>query len=176
MSIDLSREKDPEILRQAALLLEAENKRLVAQVMDFTRRLLEAEGKERVALQLEIQALQAQLAKRNRALFGESSEQRKSDTAAEPKEPKKAKKGHGPTKQEPPVSEELSGPPASLRGGGADRFWGRLRFFDDGIQHGLQGEHGEEADGAGWADGVGALGADGNFTTNVVAMASGCER
>ena len=100
MSIDLSREKDPEILRQAALLLEAENKRLVAQVMDLTRRLLEAEGKERVALQLEIQALQAQLAKRNRALFGESSEQRKGDTPAEPKAPKEPKTGHGPTKQQ----------------------------------------------------------------------------
>lgn len=100
MSIDLSREKDPEILRQAALLLEAENKRLVAEVMELTRRLLEAEGKERVALQLEIQALQAQLAKRNKALFGQSSEQREGDTPAEPKAPRKPKTGHGPTKQQ----------------------------------------------------------------------------
>jgi transposase len=37
VSVDLERENDPEVLRQAALLLEAENRRLLARVMDLTR-------------------------------------------------------------------------------------------------------------------------------------------
>lgn len=80
VSIDLEREKDPEVLRQAALLLEAENRRLVAQVLDLTRALIAARGNDRVALQLEIEALQAQLEKRNKMLFGQSSEQRPGDS------------------------------------------------------------------------------------------------
>ena len=98
MSVDLEREKDPEVLRQAAILLEAENRRLLARVMDLTRALIAAQGNDRVALQLEIESLQAQLEKRNRMLFGQSSERRGGTDGEEPKA-RAPQKGHGPREQ-----------------------------------------------------------------------------
>jgi transposase len=97
VSIDLEREKDPELLRQAAILLEAENRRLVARVTELTRALLAAQGNDRVALQLEIESLQAQLEKKNRMLFGQSSERRPGEDG-EPK-PRAPQTGHGPREQ-----------------------------------------------------------------------------
>ncbi|HKN68606.1 MAG TPA: IS66 family transposase [Gemmatimonadaceae bacterium] len=98
MSIDLERETDPEILRQAAILLEAENRRLVARVTELTRALLAAQGNDRVALQIEIESLQAQLEKKNRMLFGQSSERRAGVDGAEPKA-RAPQTGHGPREQ-----------------------------------------------------------------------------
>ena len=98
VSIDLERENDPEVLRQAAILLEAENRRLLARVMDLTRALIAAQGNDRVALQLEIESLQTQLEKRNRMLFGQSSERRPGEDGVEPK-PRAPQKGHGPHEQ-----------------------------------------------------------------------------
>ena len=72
MSLNLQLEKDPEVLRQSAILLEAENRRLLARVMHLTRARIAAQGKDRVALQLEIESLQARLEKRNRMLFSRS--------------------------------------------------------------------------------------------------------
>lgn len=97
MSIDLERENDPELLRQAAILLEAENRRLVVRVTELTRALLAAQGNDRVALQIEIESLQSQLEKKNRMLFGQSSERR----AGEEGEPKTraSQTGHGPREQ-----------------------------------------------------------------------------
>jgi hypothetical protein len=62
VGIDLEREKDPEVLRQAVVLLEAENRRLLGRVMELTKALLAAQGKDRIALQVELEGLQAQLA------------------------------------------------------------------------------------------------------------------
>jgi transposase len=98
VSIDLERENDPEVLRQAAILLEAENRRLLARVMDLTRALIAAQGNDRVALQLEIESLQAQLEKRNRMLFSPSSERRHGEGGEDPK-PRAPQKGHGPREQ-----------------------------------------------------------------------------
>lgn len=97
VSIDLEREKDPEILRQAAQLLEAENRRLVSRVMELTRELLVVQGRGRVALQLEIQSLQVELEKKNRMLFGSSSERRPADRPEDAAKP--PKRGHGPQEQ-----------------------------------------------------------------------------
>ncbi len=72
MAVDLRNEKDPEVLRQAALLLEAENRRLTARVVELAQQLAVAQGKDRVALQLELQRLQGELAKKNQMLFGKS--------------------------------------------------------------------------------------------------------
>jgi transposase len=91
----LEQEKDVERLRAAALLLEAENRRLVAQVMELMRRLVKAEGKDAQELQLRIAALEEQLAKRNQEMFGASTEKRgsgstpttASSTAARPSRP-----------------------------------------------------------------------------------------
>jgi transposase len=95
VAIDFEQEKDPEVLRQAVALLEAENRRLVARVTELTRALLIAQGKDRVALQMEIESLQAELEKKNRMLFGQSSERRPSGEEKEAKE-RAPQTGHGP--------------------------------------------------------------------------------
>lgn len=105
VAIDLEREKDPEVLRQAVVLLEAENRRLLARVMELTKALLAAQGKDRIALQVELEGLQAQLEKKNRMLFGQSSERRAGEPATEPKK-RAPKTGHGPRKQELRLVEE----------------------------------------------------------------------
>jgi transposase len=96
--VDLEREQDTEILRQTARLLEAENRRLVARVVDLTSALLKAQGKDRALLQLEIESLQAELEKKNRRLFAKSSERRGSADEAESTSPPE-RKGHGPRAQ-----------------------------------------------------------------------------
>jgi transposase len=96
----LAKEKDIELLRQAALLLESENKRLVAKVVELTKALLVAQGKDKDELQLRLLELEQQLAAKNKKLFGESSEKRPEDKedSAEGEE-KKPQKGHGPRPQ-----------------------------------------------------------------------------
>lgn len=95
----LSTEKDIELLRQAALLLEAENKRLAAEVVDLTRQLLVAQGKDKEQLQLRLIQLEQRLAAQNKKLFGESSEKRADGPGGSADEKKKPQKGHGPTPQ-----------------------------------------------------------------------------
>lgn len=95
----LDTEKDIELLRQAAILLERENKRLTAQVVELTRKLLVAEGKDKAELQQRLALLEQQLATQNKRLFGESSERRAGDKDPSSGEPKKPQKGHGPTEQ-----------------------------------------------------------------------------
>jgi transposase len=100
VGIDLRREKDPEVLRQAALLLEAENRRLTERVLELAQQLLAAQGKDRVALQLELERLQAELSKKNKMLFGTSSERREGDEETTSSEkPASKRPGHGPTAQ-----------------------------------------------------------------------------
>ena len=96
MRIGFEHEKDPAVLRQAVALLEAENRRLLTRVMELTKALLAAQGKDRIALQVELEGLQAQLEKKNRMLFGDSSERREGDDGDKPKPKERAaKKGHG---------------------------------------------------------------------------------
>lgn len=93
----LDREKDPEVLRQAAQLLERENQRLTAKVVELTRQLLASQGKDAAELQLRLAELEQQLAQRNHALFAPSSEKRarsKPDGDARPPQT-----GHGPRPQ-----------------------------------------------------------------------------
>lgn len=110
--LSLGIEQNPERLRQAALLLEAENKRLLEKNLELTRKLLRLEGLSEENLQLKLMQLEEQLAQRNRALFGKSSEKRPAPqgqapagagTAAKP-----AQTGHGPREQTRlPIVEEL---------------------------------------------------------------------
>ena len=72
----IGKEQDKELLRQAALMLESENKRLVDKNVELTRALLKAQGLDGMALQLRLAQLEGQLAQRNQALFGKSSEKR----------------------------------------------------------------------------------------------------
>jgi transposase len=98
----LDKETDPEILRQAATLLERENQRLTQKIIALTRELVTLKGGGAEQLALRIAELERQLAVKNRLLFGTSSEQRTGDKPAAdstPEPPEKQKKGHGPKPQ-----------------------------------------------------------------------------
>lgn len=96
--IRLDQETDLDTLRQAAVLLERENKRLVQMVLELRRRLLKMQGADAQQLRTQIEELERQLAARNRALFGDKSEKRPSGASGE-SAPKRRQKGHGPRPQ-----------------------------------------------------------------------------
>ena len=101
--LNLGMEQNPERLRQAAMLLEAENKRLVEKNLELTRKLLKLAGMSEESLQLKLMQLEEQLAQRNQALFGKSSEKRPAAQGQAPAGPGTAAKppqtGHGPREQ-----------------------------------------------------------------------------
>jgi transposase len=110
--LSLGNEQDKERLRQAALLLEAENKRLVEKNLELTRQVLQLQGLGEENLQLKLMRVEEQLAQRNQALFGKSSEKRPAEpvspTASEATSAKPPPKGHGPREQTRlPIVEEL---------------------------------------------------------------------
>ena len=98
--VDVRNEQEVGILRQTAVLLVEENKRLTAELVKVTRELLVAQGKDRAQLQLRLEKLQSELEKKNHLLFGTSSERREGAREA-PLETleKKPKRGHGPREQ-----------------------------------------------------------------------------
>lgn len=116
----LDQVQDLATLRAAALLLEQENRKLIDKVVALQRELLAAQGHAPADLQLRLAQLEQQLAQRNQALFGRSSEQRSHAPDAPPdaaadatpdappatdaapgrrKDGKAHRKGHGPRAQ-----------------------------------------------------------------------------
>jgi transposase len=108
--IAIQKESRLEVLREVALLLEQENRRLHQRIQQLTLTLARLQGQEGTsALQGELEALQELLSRREKALFGDSSEKRPgpASCAPEPPEPK-PRKGHGPREQlQLPVAEVL---------------------------------------------------------------------
>jgi len=93
--LQIESERDIERLRQVALLQEAEIHRLLARLAELTRQLAEARGEDVVrALQLELTVINEQLAARNRALFGASSEKRARGDAQDGAKAKARQSGH----------------------------------------------------------------------------------
>src|SRR5262245_20372906 len=91
-----------------ALLLEQENHRLHQRIQRLTAELARVQGRDATAaLQMELSALQELLARREKALFGDSSEKRSS--RSQPSEsPAPPQKGHGPREQaQLPIAEVL---------------------------------------------------------------------
>lgn len=82
--LNLELEQNTERLRQAALLLEAENKRLVEKNLELARKLLKLAWMSEENLQFKLMQLEEQLAQRNCALFGKSSEKRPASSQVEP--------------------------------------------------------------------------------------------
>jgi hypothetical protein len=93
----LAMEKDLETVRQAALLLEAENRKLVAKNLELQTELLKLKGLGVEQLALRLAELEQQLAARNKMLFGSSSEKR--NKRSKDGQPERPQKGHGPTEQ-----------------------------------------------------------------------------
>jgi transposase len=96
--IRIEEEQRPDILRQIAILLDRENRRLHQRNRNLTIRNAELEGADAAAIQLEIEQLQELLAQRERTIFGDSSERRPREASSSPAEPSK-QTGHGPTEQ-----------------------------------------------------------------------------
>jgi transposase len=96
--LSLEQIQDPELLRQAARLLDRENHRLHEKVKALLAEIARLRGEDSAALQHELTFLQELLAQRNQALFGASSEQRPAPTA-EPAAPPAPRPGHGPRVQ-----------------------------------------------------------------------------
>jgi transposase len=88
---------DIETLRRAALVLEAENKKLVQLIAKLKRQLSELQGGAPEQLSLQIAELEEQLAQRNRMLFGDKSEKRGARSKEE--RPSEPQRGHGPRAQ-----------------------------------------------------------------------------
>jgi transposase len=96
--IRIESEQNIEVLRQVARLLWRENEALHERLRKLTAEKLRLQGADAKALQLEIDQLQELLARREREIFGASSEKRPRPTieaAAEPAE----RNGHGPREQ-----------------------------------------------------------------------------
>ncbi len=105
--MNLRTETNPERLRQAALTLEADNRRLLARIGELQLALARAKGVDNEQAQLEMAALLEQLGKRNREQFGSSSEKRPRSKTGGDRKPKTRKK-FGPTPQpELPRVEEI---------------------------------------------------------------------
>lgn len=108
--VRLDQEKDPEVLHKAITLLENHNRALSQKIAELLRELAEAKGGSGFQ-QLRIEALEKQLAKLTKQVFGPSTEQRpagetpegNTDDKKSKDEPsddeKKKRSGHGPTKQ-----------------------------------------------------------------------------
>jgi transposase len=109
----LAEEKDPEILRKAVALLQSHNRLLTKKLAQLLRELAKARAELAAATgnvaagQLRLEALERQLAKLTKQIFGSSSEKRGDDEPAadaegddkEKDEKKKKRPGHGPTAQ-----------------------------------------------------------------------------
>lgn len=99
--IRLDLERDIERLRQAALLLEAENRKLIDKNLELNRENLSLKGLEPEKLQTRLELLEQQLQARNHMLFGKSSEKRTAPASegATTEKPKAPQRGHGPREQ-----------------------------------------------------------------------------
>ena len=91
--------RDPEMLRQVAVLLERENTQLHAKLHAFANELARLRGETFPSAQQELAFLKELLAQRERALFGASSEQRPRAERTEPASVPEPRRGHGPSAQ-----------------------------------------------------------------------------
>jgi transposase len=95
----LAQEKDPEILHKAIDLLQNHNRALAKKIADLLQELAEAKGDSGFQ-QVRIAALEKQLTKLTKQVFGPSTEQRPAGAEGDrSKDDEKKKRGHGPTKQ-----------------------------------------------------------------------------
>ena len=91
--------RDPELLRQVAVLLERENEKLHTKVQTLAAELARLRGDVALSAQHELEFLKELLAQRERALFSASSERRPRAETTEPPTPPASPRGHGPTAQ-----------------------------------------------------------------------------
>ena len=114
--IQIEQEQDIEVLRQVARQLDRENQRLIERIKELSRELSRLRGAEAAKAQTELDLLKELLARRERALFGDSSEKRHTERSKEELGPPAPRRGHGPRAQpELPIIEEMHELPESER-------------------------------------------------------------
>lgn len=105
--VRIEQEQDIEILRQVALKLYREVDLLIERIKELTRELARLKGEEAAKAQTELDLLKELLARREHALFGDSSEKRRSTVERAESTPSSPQRGHGPRPQpELPIIEE----------------------------------------------------------------------
>ena len=95
MALDLRKEKDPEILRKAALLLERENQKLVREIAKLLQEITALRGGDGADAARRVEQLELQLARLQKDLFGPKSERSSAMPDDNGKPPPAKKKGHG---------------------------------------------------------------------------------
>lgn len=107
--IAIENESRLEVLREVALLLERENRRLHQRLEQLTLQLAQLQGQDGTsALQAELEGLKELLSRREKALFGDSSEKRPHPDSSTVEPEPKPRKGHGPRAQpQLPIAEVL---------------------------------------------------------------------
>jgi len=97
--IQIESERDPEVLRQVALLLDRENQKLIDRIKHLSLENARLRGEDGGRLQLELDALKELLARRERELFAASSERRPHEHDGDVTTPAQTQRGHGPRPQ-----------------------------------------------------------------------------
>ena len=106
--IRIEQEQDIEVLRQVALKLQREVDHLIDRIKELSREVSRLRGAEAAKAQTELDLLKELLARRERALFGDSSEKRRAEPSQEESEAPAARRGHGPRPQlELPIIEKI---------------------------------------------------------------------
>jgi transposase len=114
--IRIEQEQDIEILRQVALQLARENQQLIDRIKELSRQLSRLRGAEAAKAQTELDLLKELLARRERALFGDSSEKRRPSVEEAESAPSSPPRGHGPRPQpELPIIEQVHELPETER-------------------------------------------------------------
>jgi transposase len=106
--VRIEQEQDIEVLRQVALQLARENQQLIDRIKELSRQLSRLRGAEAAKAQTELDLLKELLARRERALFGDSSEKRRSSVERAESAPSAPRRGHGRRPQpELPIIEQV---------------------------------------------------------------------
>jgi len=115
--VRIERESDIEVLRQVAALLDRENLRLIDRIKALTEENSKLKGEDTGRLQLELDQLKDLLARRDRALFAQTTERRRRPGNGSPEGTESApRRGHGPRSQpDLPLQEVLHDLPETER-------------------------------------------------------------
>jgi transposase len=106
--VRIDQEQDIEVLRQVARDLARENQQLIDRIKELSRELSRLRGAEAAQAQTELDLLKELLARRERALFGDSSEKHRPEQPKPETEAPAAHRGHGSRPQpELPIIEEI---------------------------------------------------------------------
>jgi transposase len=97
--LHIDTEKDPDVLRDIVRHYERENDALVEQIQKLMREIAQLKGKGAATMQQELAFLKELLARREKALFGDSSEKRPRPAAATTEPAAEPQRGHGPKAQ-----------------------------------------------------------------------------